>query len=61
LERAAQVQLKALSSGRPVKPVGHEVAQRAYEQMRAGDAQSARAHLESGMRQLRRRGIDFDL
>jgi ribulose-5-phosphate 4-epimerase/fuculose-1-phosphate aldolase len=60
LERAAEVQLKALSSGRPVKPIPHEVAQRAYEQMRAGDAQSARAHLESGMRELRRRGVDFD-
>jgi ribulose-5-phosphate 4-epimerase/fuculose-1-phosphate aldolase len=60
LERAAQVQLKAMSSNRPLKPVPAEVAQRTYEQMQLGDGQSARAHLESGMRELRRRGIAFD-
>jgi ribulose-5-phosphate 4-epimerase/fuculose-1-phosphate aldolase len=60
LERAAQVQLRAMSANRPLKPVPHDIAQRTYEQMRAGDAESARAHLASGMRQLRARGIDFE-
>lgn len=60
LERAAEVQLKAMSSNRPLKVVPHDVAQRTYEQMRLGDKESARAHLESAMRQLRGRGIAFD-
>ncbi|WP_133650950.1 aldolase [Paraburkholderia flava] len=60
LERAAEVQLKAMSANRPLKPVPHDIAQRAYEQMRIGDPESARAHLDSGMRELRRRGIAFD-
>jgi ribulose-5-phosphate 4-epimerase/fuculose-1-phosphate aldolase len=60
LERAAEAQLRAMSSNRPLKPVPHEVAQRCYEQMRAGDVESARAHLASGMRQLRAQGIDFE-
>jgi ribulose-5-phosphate 4-epimerase/fuculose-1-phosphate aldolase len=60
LERAAEVQVKAMSLGRPVKPVPHDIAQRTYEQMRTSDAESARAHLASGMRELRRRGIAFD-
>jgi ribulose-5-phosphate 4-epimerase/fuculose-1-phosphate aldolase len=55
LERAAEVQLKAMTSNRPLKAVPHEVAQRTYEQMRAGDKESARAPLNSGMRELRRR------
>jgi ribulose-5-phosphate 4-epimerase/fuculose-1-phosphate aldolase len=60
LERAAEVQLRAMASNRPLKPVPHNIAQRCYEQMRAGDADSARAHLLSGMRQLRDRGIAFE-
>lgn len=60
LERAAEVQLRAMSANRPLKPVSHEIAQRTYEQMRAGDAESARAHLASGMRRLRASGIDFE-
>ncbi|WP_044043404.1 aldolase [Caballeronia insecticola] len=60
LERAAEVQLRAMSANRPLKPVPHDIAQRTYEQMRAGDAESARAHLASGMRQLRAQGIDFE-
>ncbi|NPT34877.1 aldolase [Paraburkholderia xenovorans] len=60
LERAAEVQLKAMSADRALKPVPHDVAQRAYEQMRVGDKDSARAHLDSGMRELHRRGIAFD-
>jgi ribulose-5-phosphate 4-epimerase/fuculose-1-phosphate aldolase len=60
LERAAEVQLRAMSSNRPLKQVPHDIAQRSYEQMRAGDAESARAHLVSGMRQLRAKGIAFE-
>ena len=60
LERAAEVQLKAMSSNRALKPVPHDVAQRAYEQMRLGDKESARAHLDSSIRELHRRGITFD-
>lgn len=52
LERAAQVQLLAMATRRELKPVPHAIAQRAYEQMRVGDAQSARAHLHSAMRRL---------
>ena len=52
LERAAQVQLLAMATQRELKPVPHAVAQRAYEQMREGDAQGARAHLTSAMRRL---------
>jgi ribulose-5-phosphate 4-epimerase/fuculose-1-phosphate aldolase len=60
LERAAEVQLKAMSANRPLKAVPHEVAQFAYEQMRLGDAQSARAHLDSAMRRLRSEGNSFE-
>ncbi|MCX2862553.1 aldolase [Paucibacter sp. PLA-PC-4] len=60
LERAAEVQLKAMSSGRALKPVPHAIAQHTYEQMREGDAQSARAHLDSGLRRLRAEGHPFE-
>jgi len=60
LERAAEVQLKAMSANRPLKPIPHDVAQLAYEQMRVGDPQSARDHLESGMRRLRAQGNLFE-
>ena len=52
LERAARVQLLAMATQRVLKPVPHAVAQRAYEQMREGDPESARAHLHSAMRRL---------
>jgi ribulose-5-phosphate 4-epimerase/fuculose-1-phosphate aldolase len=60
LERAAEVQLKAMSCNQALRPVPPDVAQRTYEQMRLGDKESARAHLDSGMRELRRHGIAFD-
>ncbi|GAA4477236.1 aldolase [Gluconacetobacter asukensis] len=47
LERAAEVQLKAMSAGRPLVPVRPEVAAATARQMRAGDPESARLHLES--------------
>jgi ribulose-5-phosphate 4-epimerase/fuculose-1-phosphate aldolase len=60
LERAAEVQLKAMSTGRPLKAIAPQVAQRTFEQMRACDAVGARAHLESAMRTLRADGVPFD-
>lgn len=47
LERACEVQLKAMATGRALTPVQPETAQRAYEQMREGDPESGRLHLES--------------
>lgn len=52
LERAAQVQVLAMSTGRTVHPVDAAIAQATYEQMREGDAESARAHLTAIRRQL---------
>ena len=60
LERAAEVQLKAMASGQPLKPIDPAVAQVAYEQMREGDPASARAHLEGGMRRWRQRSGRFE-
>lgn len=60
LERAAEVQLKAMQTQHALKPVPHEIAQHAYEQMRLGDKESARVHLDSGMRRLRAMGNRFD-
>jgi ribulose-5-phosphate 4-epimerase/fuculose-1-phosphate aldolase len=54
LERAAQVQLLAMATQRELLPVPHDIAQRAYEQIRLGDAESARSHLHSAMRRLQR-------
>lgn len=59
LERAAEVQRLALATGRSLKPVPHAVAQRAYEQMREGDADSARLHLESIKRILAKQEPDY--
>ena len=52
LERAAEVQVLAMSTGRTVSPVDPAVAKAAYRQMREGDADSARAHLAAIRRQL---------
>lgn len=59
LERAAEVQLKAMSTGRPLKIVPPAVAQTCYRQMREGDPESARLHLESIKRILRKEQPDF--
>lgn len=58
LERAAEVQLKAMASGRFLKPVAHEVASAACRQMMIGNAQNARLHLESIKRDLAATGFD---
>lgn len=47
LERAAEVQVKAMSTGRPLRSVDPNVARRVAAQMREGDPESARLHLES--------------
>lgn len=54
LERAAEVQLKAMSTGRRLLPVSEDVAAAAARQMREGDPESARMHLESVRRVLDR-------
>ncbi len=54
LERAAEVQVKALSTGRPLRPVDPDVARRVAAQLREGDPESARLHLESVKRVLLR-------
>ncbi|MBL6079907.1 aldolase [Belnapia sp. T18] len=47
LERACEAQRLAMSTGRPLKPVPPEMARKTYLQMREGDRESARLHLES--------------
>ena len=59
LERAAEVQLKAMSTGRRLLPVPAEVAAAAARQMREGDPESARMHLESVRRVLDREGAGY--
>lgn len=59
LERACEVQRLALATGRALKAVPHELAQRTYEQMREGDRESARLHLESVKRILAREEPDY--
>ena len=54
LERAAQVQVLAMSTGRPLKIVPEAVAARVAAQEAAGRAESARLHLESVKRLLTR-------
>ena len=53
LERAAEVQRLAAASGRPVRPIPKELAERTAEQMRhEGGRDSPALHLESIKRQL---------
>ena len=59
LERAAEVQLKAMSTGRKLKPVSPEVARKTYEQMRRVDPGGAALHLESMKRRLARSEPEF--
>ncbi len=60
LERAAEVQRLAMATGRTLKPVSPEVAARTAAQMRAGDGEAARLHLESVKRQLAITDAGFD-
>lgn len=59
LERACEVQVKAMSTGRRLIPVSPEVARRTYEQFRDGDPSSARLHLDSVRRILTQQQPDF--
>lgn len=59
LERAADVQIRAMSTGRMLKPVSPEVARITAEQIREGDEESARLHLESIKRMLMKSEPDF--
>lgn len=59
LERACEVQTLALSTGRKVEAVAAEIAETAYQQMREGDPESARLHLESIKRTLTREEPQF--
>jgi ribulose-5-phosphate 4-epimerase/fuculose-1-phosphate aldolase len=59
LERAAEVQTLALSTGRPVLPVDPAIAEATYRQMRSGDAESARLHLASVRRRLDREEPEY--
>jgi ribulose-5-phosphate 4-epimerase/fuculose-1-phosphate aldolase len=59
LERAAEAQVKAMSTGRRLVPVPVEIARRCAAQMREGDPESARLHLESVKQILARDGSDF--
>jgi ribulose-5-phosphate 4-epimerase/fuculose-1-phosphate aldolase len=59
LERAAEVQRLAMTTGRPLKPVPEAIARATYAQMREGDRESARLHLESIKRILMKEQPDF--
>jgi len=59
LERACEVQRLALSTGRPLAPIQPELAARTYAQMRAGDRDSAKQHLESIKRILDKKEPDY--
>ena len=59
LERACEVQVKAMSTGRKLRPVPAEVAQRTAEQIRGGSGESARLHLDSVRRLLARCEPDY--
>ena len=59
LERACEVQCLALATGRPIVPVDPEIAETTYRQMRAGDEESARLHLQSIKRILDREQPDY--
>ena len=59
LERAAEAQRLALSTGRPLKIVPEPVAREAAARMREGDPESARLHLASIRRILGREAPDY--
>ena len=59
LERAADAQIRAMSSGRSLMPVSADVAEETVRQMRAGDPESVRLHLESLKRVLDRTVPDY--
>lgn len=59
LERACEVQCIAMSTGRPVVAVAPDIAAVTARQMREGDRESARLHLESARRILDREEPEY--
>jgi len=59
LERACEVQVIAMSTGRPMKVVPPEIAAKTAHQMTLGKRDSAGLHLESIKRILEREEPDF--
>jgi ribulose-5-phosphate 4-epimerase/fuculose-1-phosphate aldolase len=59
LERACEAQRLAMATGRTLKPVPPEMAARTYAQMRIGDRESARLHLDSVKRILTKDEPEF--
>jgi len=59
LERACEVQRLAMATGRKLQPVPADLAARTYLQMREGDRESARLHLESIKRIISAESPDF--
>jgi ribulose-5-phosphate 4-epimerase/fuculose-1-phosphate aldolase len=59
LERACEGQRLAMATGRPLKPVPRAMAEKTYAQMRQGDRERARMHLESVKRILAKEEPDF--
>ncbi len=59
LERACEAQRLALSTGRPLKPVPQAVAEATARQMRVGEGDSARLHLDSIKRTLDREAPEY--
>lgn len=61
LERAAEVQRMAMSTGRALKGIDSTIAAQTAAQIRAGDSESANAHLESIKRRLMTMDPEFSL
>lgn len=59
LERAAEAQVKALSTGRALVPVSPQLAEKTARQIREGDAESARLHLASVRRIIGREAPEY--
>jgi ribulose-5-phosphate 4-epimerase/fuculose-1-phosphate aldolase len=59
LERAAEAQIKALSSGRTLVPVPAQLAEKTARQIREGDAESARLHLAAIRRIIGKHAPEF--
>lgn len=59
LERAAEQQILAMSTGRPLKSVPHDVAQAAYEQLQGGALEYANLHMDAIKRLLMKEQPDF--
>jgi ribulose-5-phosphate 4-epimerase/fuculose-1-phosphate aldolase len=59
LERAAEVQVKAMSTGRPLRAIPPALAQKTHAQMRPGDGESGRLHLDAVRRLLMREQPEF--